>query len=221
VDVSALASERRSEWAAYLAQFNFHVARFAHPSWHPDIPVHGRVDSRVEAQLSAWLLQELGLQDEFDWQLSEPQRRIWLLDTAALMRLSEEIALAMHRDWLVPIIDGARVRALLPKVDSSLLRFIIKEVPRGAFHYNAPLVNLEQDAPQEITPKLQEAGARTLVGLLQPAWRAVRGRAQLRFERTWGLDEVPPLPGEHCSRALELICGRLIPRRYPEWAWLF
>jgi hypothetical protein len=217
VDAAALTRERREDWAAHLTRFNFHVARFAHPSWHGQ----EQVVTRAEPALSASVLQELGLQDEFDWEMTEPQRRIWLLDTQTLLRLGEETALAMHRDWLVRIIDGTRVRALLTKIDRDALRFVIQEVAEGSFHYHSPIVSFGADPPQDIRPTLQAAGARTLIALIHPTWHAVRGRAPLHFDRSWKLDEVPPFDSEQGQRALELIVGKLIPRRFPEWAWLF
>jgi len=153
--------------------------------------------------------------------MSDPQRRVWLLDTPALTRLAEEVALAMHRDWLVRVIDGTRLRALMANLDRGALRFVVAEVPEGAFHYRAPLVSFEADAPPEIVAKLRAAGARTLMALLRPEWRAVRGRAPLHFERAWQLADVPPFANDHCAQALDLICGKVIPRRFPEWAWLF
>ena len=200
---------------ARLTQFNFHVARFAHPSWH----AQEHVNARSEPQLSEWLLQELGLQEAFDWEMSESQRRLWLMDTPSLLRLSEETALAMHRDWLVRIIDGTHVRALITKVESDALRFVVQDVAPGSFHYHAPIVSF--DGKSELHSKLQAAGARTLVALLQPEWRAARGRALLNFDRAWRLEDVPSFAGEQSRRALDLIVGTLIPRRFPEWAWLF
>jgi hypothetical protein len=226
------AHARSGDWALRLSEFNLHTARFAHRSWYSDsgrapalgaaiFDEHGNVNSRVESQVSSWLMQELGLHEEEDWQMSEQQKRVWLLDTPSLARLSQELALAMHRDWLVRIIDGARIRILQAKIGNSALRFVVEEVPQGSFHYSAPVASFETDTSQELTDRLRQAGARSLMALLQPAWRAVRGRAALHFERSWGLDAVPPFDAEQCRRALELICGRLIPRRFPEWAWLF
>jgi len=228
----ARAHAKSGDWALRLTEFNLRVVRFAHRSWYCDGPCgralgaalfdeDGNVNSRVESQVSAWLIQDLGLHEEEDWQMSEVQKRIWLLDTPALARLSQELALAMHRDWLVRMVDGARVRSLQAKVGNGALRFVVEEVPQGSFHYSAPIATFETGTSEELITRLRQAGACSLMALLQPAWRAVRGRAALHFERSWGLDNVPPFDAEQCKRALELICGRLIPRRFPEWAWLF
>ncbi len=228
----APAHAKSGEWALRLMEFNLHAARFAHRSWYCDgaydrvldpgiFDEHGNINPRVESQVSTWLLRELGLDEEEDWQMSEAQKRIWLLDTPSLARLSQELALAMHRDWLVRMIDGARIRILQAKVGNSPLRFVVEEVPQDSFHYSAPVATFETETSEELSTRLRQAGARSLMALLQPAWRGVRGRAALHFERSWGLDNVPPFDADQCKRALELICGRLIPRRFPEWAWLF
>jgi hypothetical protein len=217
--------------ALRLVELNLHVARFAHRSWYEDalsVPglagalcdERGHLTMRVEPQVSQWLLQELGLHGQMDWQLDRPQMRLWLLDRPALERLALELALAMHREWLVQIIDAVRWRALAAKVGGEALRFVVEELPRGCLHYQVPVVSLGADLSL-IDKHLQEHGARTLVALLDPAWRAVRARAQLFFDRALMLGEVPPLRPALCRRALDLIQGRLLPRRFPEWAWCF
>jgi len=218
--------------AVRLVEFNLHPARFAHRSWFGSQPVEptvngalweagGRAARRCEPGLSCWLLEELGLQGEMDWEMSELPKRIWLLEGPALERLALEVALCMHREWLVRIIDARHLRALNEKVDREAVRFAIQEVPEGAFHYKSALVSFERDAPLDLAAELKDHGARTLLALLLPAWRAVRARAELYFDRTKALGEVPPLEPAQSRRALELICDRLIPRRFPQWAWCF
>lgn len=202
-----------------LVEFNLHSARYAHESWCPpglSGPPFGRY---TEPHVSRWLLQQLGLQTEMDWEMQEPQKRLWLLDKPSLERLAREFALAMHREWLAQVIDAVRWRALEEKIDPQALRFVVEEVPAGSFHYREPLVSFESSSPEEIGAELTEHGVRALMALLQPTWRAVRLRAELYFDRAKGLGSVPAFePAEH-ERALELICGCLIPRRFPEWVW--
>jgi hypothetical protein len=217
--------------ALRLVEFNLHVARFAHRSWYEDAlsdpglagalcDEQGRLRPRVEPQVSQWLLQELGLEGQMDWKLDRPQMRLWLLDRPALERLALELALAMHREWVVQVIDAARVRALAAKLGGEALRFVVQQLPDGCLHYQSPVVSLEGDLSL-IDKELQAHGARTLVALLEPAWRAVRVRAQLFFDRALMLGNVPPLQPALCRRAVDLIYGQLLPRRFPQWAWCF
>ena len=222
----------KARLALRLVEFNLHPVRFAHPSWYDrnSIPhafgdliaeCHGQGGIRFESQVSDWLRQELNLQECMDWEMSEPQKRLWLLDRSSLERLAQELALAMHREWLVQVIDAVQLRGLQAKVDARALSFVIEEVPHGSFHYQSPIVCFASDSAAVLGAKLQADGARTLMALLQPSWRAVRARAQLFFERTKRLDDVQSFTAAYCDRALELICGRLIPRRFSEWAWCF
>ncbi len=217
--------------ALRLVEFNLHVARFAHRSWYehalrdPDLArvlcdESGRLTARAEPQVSQWLLQEIGLQSQMDWRLEERQKRLWLLDRPALERLALEVALAMHRDWLLKIIDSARLRALAAKVGAEALRFVVAELPQGCLHYQSPAVSFDADLSR-LDLELKEHGARTLVALLEPAWRAVRGRAELCFDRALALGGVPALKPPLLERALDLIYGQLLPRRFSEWAWCF
>jgi hypothetical protein len=223
---------RENDFAMRVIEFNAHVARFAHHSWL--VPVggtnhhleslfntRGRIEPRAEPHASMWLLREIGLQDDSDWEMAEPQKRIWLIPQPALGLLMRDISLTLHREWLGRIIDGTRVRALRAALGERALRFATEEVPREAFHHREALVHVEAEPVPALPPKLEEDGARTLMGLLSPAWRAVRGRAQLYLDRSLQLGEVAPLDSADAERALDLVCRQIIPRRLPEWAWLF
>jgi hypothetical protein len=218
--------------AVRLVEFNLHPARYVHRSWYQDLlddrePISavfdadGRVLARAEPQVSAWLLREAGLSEDADWEMREPQKRVWLLDSRGLARLMLELALAMHREWLVQIIDSARLRVLSEVVGAEAIRFVVEEVPAGAFHYQAPQVDFDGDLLSGLGTQLRIQGARTLFALLEPAWSAVRGRAQFFLERTLALEETLQLDPVLRQRALKLILERLIPRRFPEWAWCF
>jgi hypothetical protein len=217
--------------ALRLVEFNLHLARYAHRSWYENALADpkfafwlgeesGHRAEELEPQVSQWLLHELGLQSQMDWNLDRPQKRVWLLDRQALEQLALELALAMHREWLVKIIDSNRVRALSAKVGAGLVRFVVEDLPEGCLHYQSLAVNLDGDLAR-LDEELKEQGIRTLVALLEPGWHAVRARASLFFDRALGLDSVPPLQPPLVRRALDLICGHLLPRRFPEWAWCF
>jgi hypothetical protein len=156
-----------------------------------------------------------------DWEMAEPQKRLWLLDGQSLERLARELALAMHREWLLQVIDAARLRVLKRSVDEKAVRFVIEEVPTGQCHFQTPTVSFEIDSSAELGTRLKEVGVRALMALLDPAWRAVRRRAQLHFDRSQNLGEVAPFEAPHRDQALDLIVKRLLPRRFPEWAWCF
>ena len=218
--------------AMRLVEFNLHPARYAHRSWYEGLSADekltralfdadGRVLARAEPQVSAWLLQEAGLGAALDWDMEEPQKRLWLLNGVSMGRLMLELALAMHREWLVRIIDSARLRMLAGLVGGEAVRFVVEEVPAGCFHYQAPHVDFEGDLSPAMGMDLRGQGARTLYALLEPAWSAVRGRAPLFVDRSVKLEETPPLEPALGQRAMELILERLIPRRFPEWAWCF
>ncbi len=215
-------------WALRLVQFNLHAARFAHESWLSGAEclssirlADRRGEFRGEPAVSDWLLAQVGARGELDWDMDEAAKRLWLLDPASLHRAARELALAMHRDWLVQIIQGERVRGLQQKVSKEALRFVIQDVPARGLHFSAPQVDFEGDSAAELGAKLESAGARALIGLLQPTWRAVRARAQLFFDRAASLADVPVFEGEHYTRALDLVLNQLVPRRLGEWAWLF
>lgn len=209
-----------------LVDFNLNVARFAHASWFPDAvrgvmpDAYAQSDARLERHLSDWLLRELGLQTDMDWQMEEPQKRLFLLDRQGVETLTYELAVAMHRDWLARVIDGSRLRELQRRVDDQSLRFAVEEIPQGLFRHRSPTVDFESGATGELAAALKDDGARTLLALLSPAWRAVWCRAQLRFDGALSHAATVFSPARR-DKALELICAHVIPKRLPQWAWLF
>jgi YOP proteins translocation protein K (YscK) len=218
--------------ALRLVEFNIHPARFTHPSWYGEgegvqafcgrvFDTDGRIDMRAERLVSDWLLREHGLHELMDWEMREPQKRLWLFDRPGVARLAQELGLAMHREWLLRVIDAAQLRALQREVGAAAIRFVVEDLPGGLFHSRAPVVRFAVESSRHVAMKLKETGARTLLALLQPAWRAVLARAALYFDRSHALHEVAPFAAEHSERALELICNWLVPRRFPEWRWCF
>jgi hypothetical protein len=150
---------KEGQWALRLTEFNLHCARYAHESWYSASlkPALLSCAERSEPSLSRWLLSEAGGQEEMDWEMDELPKRLWLLDAASLRRGARDLALAMHRDWLVQCIDGERVRALQTKVSKEALRFVIQDVPSHSLHFNTPQVSFETDSTIEVQAKLQNA----------------------------------------------------------------
>jgi hypothetical protein len=196
------------QWATRLVEFNVHVARTAHPSWIPRnvrpfvFDVSGAVRPRAERALSEWLREAHGLENKVDWQMEEPEKRIWLLDPPSLTRLTRELSIVMHRDWLVCEIDGARLREVRGRIDPVLWRLMVEEMPVNAAHHESARVSFLNREPRELESDLLADGARTLIGLLAPEWEAVRGRAKLRFDAA--------LFGEGLQREARLPAARVL-----------
>ena len=214
------------QWLERLAEFNLRVARHAHAMWFPQ-PLRSIVDAadaaanaRIEPQASAWLLQLMGLERSTDWQMHEPFKRLFLLDRSSLLKLTRELSVAMHRDWLARVIDGARLRSLQARVEPSAWRFAVEDVPGGLFRHRSPTVDFDTGATEALTAMLERDGARILLALVPAGCRAVQRRARLRFDPATAIG-VEPFAAERRDKALELICKHLIPRRLPQWAWLF
>jgi hypothetical protein len=223
----ATPAQRAYRHAMRLVEFNLHVARYAHRSWYPQgigmplVDERGRPEPRAELQLSDWLLRESSLHRDMDWRMEEPAKRLWLLDGPALERLLLEAAVALHRESLMRVIDGERVRTLERWLDASLWRFVMEELPPGLSNDHPPAVDFERGEPESLEESLRADGARTLLSLLRSEWRAVRGRAQMRFDIGLARERSPAVPAAQAKRVLELIVTQLIPGRFAEWAWLF
>lgn len=228
---AAIQNDRRTgplaaDWPARLIDFNLHPANSAHASWYP-LPLaaqlraaDGRIGPRIEADISRWMLGELGLDKHFDWQMRETQKRWWLMDRPSLERLTRELSIVMHREVLARVIDRSQLQRMQQQTGEDIWHFAVEQVPDGSLCHRAPTVNFSDGHSERLENAWKEDGARTLLRLLHPTWWAVRGRAELRFDRTLQVRHDAPMDAESCDRAVELISNHLIPRRLPQWAWL-
>jgi hypothetical protein len=215
------------QWSSRLEEFNVHVARIAHRSWIPEavqaivFDAQGALHARAEKWISEWLLETHGLQCETDWQMCEPEKRIWLLDSPSLARLTRELSIVMHREALLQTIDGARLREIRGRIDPVLWRLMLEELPSAAPVHSQPQVSFLNRAPQDLDADLLADGARLLKSLLRPHWRAVCGRATLRFPASYARIHGNEGGSSTDDPILTFVCGWLVPRRLPQWAWLF
>lgn len=232
------------QWSIRLMEINLHVARTAHRSWIPAdarealFDAQGALHPRAERSVSQWLLDTHGLQRQMDWEMHESEKRIWLLDAPSLTRLTRELSIVMQRNFLLREIDGSRLREIRARVDPVLWRLMSEEMPIDAAHHAEARVTFLNRMPWDLESDLVYDGARLLWSLLAPEWLALRGRARLRFDAAFTLNEQPSLAnavaitecgglthalGEPAAGAaiIDLIQGWLIPRRLPQWAWLF
>jgi hypothetical protein len=125
----------------------------------------------------------------------------------------------MHRDWLVRVIDGARLREIRSRIDPVLWRLMVEEMPGNAAHHTEPRVEFLSRMPRSLEADLLADGARTLSSLIRPEWQAVALRARLRFDAAWG--DVPGAETTRADAVMALTSTWLVPRRLPQWAWLF
>jgi hypothetical protein len=213
------------QWGDRLSDFNVRVARIAHRSWIPEnvqplvFDAQGALHPRAEKWISEWLLETHDLLHEMDWQMKEPQKRIWLLDSASLMRLTRELSTVMHRHFLLRTIDGPRLRDLRSRIDPVLWRLMVEEMPSDAPGHDQARVHFLNREPADLEAELIADGSQTLLALLAPEWRAVCGRARLRFAANQSVGAMNDPSA--ADRVLALVCGWLVPRRLPQWAWLF
>ena len=216
-----------ARWVMHLVDFNLHPARSAHRSWLPGVlssvafDARGRLDARVDTPVSQWLLGEADASDGMDWQMEQPEKRIWLLDPPSLEKLAFELAAVAHRDSIARIIDRERVQVVQRALGSSLWSFVLEDVPERLRGFASRGVDFDRAPAATLETALRAEGVRSLFGLLAPEWRAVRARATLRFEASLTRDVPPLLDGVRRDSLVKLIRDHLIARRLPQWAWLF
>lgn len=215
-----------ARWVTHLVQFNLHPVKSAHRSWFPSalsqvvFDADGRLGDRVGMPVSQWLLGEADAAGSSDWQMEEPEKRIWMLDPPSLEQLAFDLAAVAHRDSIAQMIDRERVQVVQRALGSALWSFVLEDVPERLRLFTSRSVDFDRATPAVLKTSLRAEGVRWLFGLLAPEWRAVRARATLRFEASLTRDVPPLLDVVRRNRLVDLIRDPLIARRLPQWAWL-
>jgi hypothetical protein len=205
--------------AALLADFNLRPVNYAHPSWLQDgISQFTSDETHQQRTASDWLLKQNGLDQEFDWSMSEPQKRLFLLDSKSLEELAKYISLLMHSRWLKLVVGRAAVQSLEERLGAENVEFAMENTPHSQVEHSLPQADF---ADPNLTQAMTQDGARTLFMLLEPTWRAVRGRASFKFDKSWEIIKVTSAETVKTKALLALVCQHIIPKRLPQWAWLF
>jgi YOP proteins translocation protein K (YscK) len=206
-----------------IADFNLRPAGYVDSSWLPaDWPAAlGQPDSLQPLSrdvLSNWLLQRHGLTQQFCFDFSQPERRYALLTRAAFQGLALYLGLVVCRDRVRTVIDKATVARLIDNLGSRAYEFAVFKAP--ATPLRAYAVAFEPGRVP-LPRQLLSQGARVLLALFEPAWRAIGGRVRLKLPRE--VAEAAPLALSRSEQrsAREVLAARVIPEGFAQWAWLF
>ena len=220
----ASGSTRERDEAAWLRAvlvFNLSPAVYADVSWLR--PGAERVDSSRAArrQLSDDLISEHGLDDCFDWSLSDPALRPMLLSPKSWAELALTVGVLAHRNRLRQVVQRelfSQWQVLLGDRMDLLWTPLADRLPAIGSQLKPP------PSPEAVSA-IHDDGQAVMLGLLNPqhdfAHANVLRRAQLRLPRTRLLDPSAWQPEVLDAEALaQTLMDELLPRRSPEWTWL-
>ena len=217
-------STREGDEAAWLRAvlvFNLSPAVYADASWlPPDAPA---VDSSRAArrQLSDALIAEHGLDDCFDWGMSDPVLRPMLLSPQSWSELALTAGVLAHRNRLRQVVQRevfSQWQALLGDRMDLLWTPLADCFPAiGSQIKPAP-------SPEAVAA-IRDDGQAVILSLLNPHHDFVHAnvlrRAQVRLPRSRLLDPLAWQPEVvHADALAHTLMDELLPRRSPEWTWL-
>ena len=203
-------------------RFNLFPATYAHASWIARLGRHlplaeGLDDSPLWVRrLSLALLQASKLEQDFDFNFSEPTKNIALLDAAVLERCARLMAGLLVREQIRHVVLSADMMAIE--------RTLGREAHRFALGWTAPLPVLGYVFhPHGAAFPEHGDWTRRAVGLvsalLGTAPNATLARLQLRFPCDWGSLQRPDLQEQDRSRLAALFAA-VLNKAAPEHAWL-
>jgi hypothetical protein len=197
---------QQQRFAQLAWHFNCHIATMAHPSWLR------YSQQAADPAWSAHLLARGGVDRLQDWCLSDTASRLWLLDAASLQALLQAVCGLLLRPQLVRAVSKSRRDSLRAQCSAAAWA--------AANDASAPRLGAAPVAPGD-GPQAQREAASVLLGLLEPARRAVTQRARLRLPRDWQHDDVAVLPEPQRHDLGDWIARCWIPQRSAAWVWLF
>jgi len=210
-------------------KFNLLPATYAHPSWSENssylLPEGGPAFNRRSPfwirRWSAVLLGEWELDRQFDFDFSDPGKRLALLDPQTLARIGGFAAALLVRDQLLRVIRGADVVSLRRTLGSEPYQYALsRERPLAAMDLPSELCRLSAPWPE---PDVWHLRILTVVFSALPSSAAgVIERLRLKFPRNWTGSPTLPLPVTEAARlSLSQLFIAIIHDECPEWAWLF
>ncbi|MEZ5581702.1 MAG: SctK family type III secretion system sorting platform protein [Candidatus Competibacteraceae bacterium] len=121
-------------WLKRALAFNFHPAAYLHDSWFDTLP-HGdlvrrlRTVPRAAPQVSRYLMQILGLEQDYWYDFADRRARLALLNGRPLERLCLYLGLALRSTELRSELRGDRLRPVKQAVGEDGFAFAVKRLP--------------------------------------------------------------------------------------------
>jgi hypothetical protein len=210
-------------------KFNLLPATYAHPSWSENasylLPEGGPAfNPRSPFWIRRWsevLLGEWELDRQFDFDFSDPGKRLALLDPQTLGRIGGFAAALLVRDQLLRIIRGADVLSLRRSLGTEPYQYALRrERPLPVMSLPSELCRLSAPWPE---PDAWNLRILTVVFSALPSSAAgVIERLRFKFPRNRTSAPTLPLPVTEAARlGLSQLFIAIIHDECPEWAWLF
>lgn len=208
--------------AAALIRFNLEPALYAHESW---LPSWSRSATKYTlSRLSAELLQAQALASTFDWKMTVPASRFFMMDRAALGRVALMIGIASHRDRLRQIVVKSHLEVLRTALGDML---DVLWMPFAESQPRSPTrlaIRWDFFDATELKSDLANTGYRELIRLLNPAkpeQRAAALRAGFCVPRDLDISKADTVEEAQTLLSCNSIINEVIPHWAPAWTWLF
>jgi hypothetical protein len=204
--------------------FNLRPALYANESWVDPVFLQMQDDNlwRYSLHLGDWLCHKVGISGQYDWEMDEPMKRIFLLDAASLQQICLCIGAAQQRSIMVHQIRRERVQAFKDALGTDLIDFVLNQTTH---HFDFQPLNWESIdiEPMKIWQACLIQGSKTLWHSLPNEWRAVKQRGLLTFDRGWQIDQPFTSPSDlgWAAKLHAWILDVLIPHRMPSCNWLY
>lgn len=215
-------SPAEQRWATALIRFNIEPAHYAHQSW---LPIWSRqASSQLLSLLSIELLATHQLTSVFDWQMSVPASRLFMMNKATLERIALITGIAAHRSRLRQIVFKPHLeflRTALGDVADTLWMPFAESIPQSSTRLAIQFDSFDIAA---LTTELRNAGYFQMLRLLapfRPENYAAAKRAAFCIPQNVAALEQCAVDDDQSLRASHAIINNIVPHWAPAWTWLF
>lgn len=171
--VDSLAQIDAGGLAEAVIRFNCEPASYCHPSWWPDTglpaPAAARLarDPLAAAKLSKKMLSDYGLAGQFDYDFTQPFKRIALRSCRRQRQVIRRLGLAVYRARIAGVISAAQQRRLLAAFGPADYALALRLELRHKFVSAAFLPALPLGDPLRCRVLVYAAGLCLLTNVLQ------------------------------------------------------
>ncbi len=169
-------------------EFNFLLSRYVHRSWWATVrfarPLyHRRRVSRIEADISDYLLDQFELAGHYCFEFEDPLARVALWRQSEIVRFLLFTGAALDAEAIRRILDGARIRRFKEEVGADVYGFVMHQMPlKGAAPVSGQMPALS--APN-YRQRLLALGAAFAGRVLSGYSPALTRRLALKLPRRW------------------------------------
>jgi hypothetical protein len=189
--------------------------------------VSASTDAQARGLADRWLLQHFALDNAFDFDFSQPAKRVLLLDAPTLRDIARLLGLATVMHVVRALVTREQLGRLRSAVGDDVFCFAREHMLAWPMVAHCVLgatqrASLSQGG-DDLWSGLHRLGAHLLLAAGDTPQSAALRRAELKLPPAWRVSgqRTRPLSNALRQRVADFAIGCVLRKRHPSWHWLF